>query len=528
MKRTPPRFWACAFIALVTLLGATNRARAEQIRRALVVGNNIGNDPAHALRYAEEEVGRLGDVLRRAGQFQQVDILRGVGKAEVERALDVARQRMAADRAAGRTTLFIFYYSGHGDAEALELGSTRLPLRDLRLALEQSPADVRLAFVDACQSGALTGWKGGRRAPGYEVRMVDPGNVQGLAIVTSSTESELSQESEDLRGSYFSHNLMVGLQGLADRSADGQVTLSELYEFAFQRTLASTALSPMGGQHPSYVYRMSGTGDVVLSRTRPSDARLRFPPDAGATYTVLRGGDVIAELVAMPTSEVYLAVPAGRYRVVRRVLTHLTAGELELAAGNGRLVEPAEFEPVAVPAALALRKKEGTGAHASANLVAVQAGMATSVVPGSAGVVGTVGASFRHTFGGFALRARADFSSFSADSTDGFRSSLLRIGPSLDGLFSLVSGGPISFELGPTVGVPWLRQRAEATTAQTTGSTFDSWGVQYGGVATFTWSMTRSTAVVANFGAGGESFRLDGKLTQRPYAGLTLGAGFAF
>jgi hypothetical protein len=132
---------------------------------------------------------------------------------------------------------------------------------------------VRVAFVDACQSGALTGVKGGRRAPGYEIHLADPGSVKGMAIVTSSTANELSQESDDLQGSFFTHNIMAGLRGAADSSRDGQVTLGEVYQFAFRRTLASTAASLVGGQHPTYDYRMSGAGDVILARTRPNDAR---------------------------------------------------------------------------------------------------------------------------------------------------------------------------------------------------------------------------------------------------------------
>ncbi|HEY0713950.1 MAG TPA: caspase family protein, partial [Polyangia bacterium] len=195
-------------------------------RVALIVGNNVGHDRRRSLRYAEGEVVRLGELLERAGDFKNVEVLRAQTRSEVEGALVKARHRLEASKRAGRETLFLFYYSGHANGEALELGATRLPLRDLRSYLEQMPADVRLGFIDACQSGALTGVKGGRRAPGYEVRLADTANVKGLAIVTSSTANEFSQESDDLRGSYFSHNLMAGLQGLADSSGDGRITLS--------------------------------------------------------------------------------------------------------------------------------------------------------------------------------------------------------------------------------------------------------------------------------------------------------------
>jgi hypothetical protein len=57
----------------------------------------------------------------------------------VEEALAAARAQLDRAHAEGKRTLFLFYYSGHGDQEALELGSSRLPLRDLRSYLEQLP-----------------------------------------------------------------------------------------------------------------------------------------------------------------------------------------------------------------------------------------------------------------------------------------------------------------------------------------------------------------------------------------------------
>jgi hypothetical protein len=76
------------------------------------------------------------------------------------------------------------------------------------------------------------------------------------------------------------------------------VTLSEVYQFAFNRTLANTAASFVGGQHPTYDYRMAGAGEVILTRTRPKDARLAFAREAGAPYAVFNRsqGDVVAEV----------------------------------------------------------------------------------------------------------------------------------------------------------------------------------------------------------------------------------------
>ena len=184
-------FFSSILVLAIGLGTSPALAQPRQVRLGLVAGNNTGRDPARSLRYAEEEVGRLADLLKSAGDFDDIVTLRGATRGEIEKSLVEVRKKLEAAKASGNQTLFLFYYSGHGDNEALEIGSERLPLRDLRGYLEQlSSADVRVAFVDACQSGALTGVKGGRRAPGYEIRLADPGQVKGLAIVTSSTSNE--------------------------------------------------------------------------------------------------------------------------------------------------------------------------------------------------------------------------------------------------------------------------------------------------------------------------------------------------
>jgi hypothetical protein len=484
---------------------------------AVVVGNNLGHDPARTLRYAEAEAVKLAALLRGAGDFDSVVTVTGASRDRVEAALATARAQLDRAHVEGKRTLFLFYYSGHGDQEALELGSSRLPLRDLRSYLEQlSAADVRVAFVDACQSGALTGVKGGRRAPGYEIHLADPGSVRGMAIVTSSTANELSQESDDLQGSFFTHNFMAGLRGAADSSRDGQVTLGEVYQFAFRRTMASTAASLVGGQHPTYDYRMSGAGDVILSRTRPNDARLVFPREAGATYTVVHKGrgEVIAELASTSGEDFYLALPAGEYRVVRRVLASVSETTFSLAAGSSTAIETATMSPVVADA----ENHREKGGPWQPNSLGVHFGLQNSPVSGT-GMVGAL--SYMRQIGGFALRVRGEFSSSDARLQD-YQSSFLRAGLSLDALWPLYQTDRLALLLGPTVGVPVVRQH-------------DVWhegaysvGLDYGAAASAMFRSYRSTWLVLSAQGGGEVFRLNSHVVQRATVGVSLGGLVAF
>ena len=516
------RFFFSGILALAIGLGmgaVSAQAQPRQVRLGLVAGNNLGHDPARSLHYAEEEVGRLADLLKSAGDFDDIVTLRGASRGEIEKGLVAVRKKLEAAKSAGNQTLFLFYYSGHGDNEALEIGSERLPLRDLRAYLEQlGAADVRVAFVDACQSGALTGVKGGHRAPGYEIRLADPGQVKGMAIVTSSTANEYSQESDDLKGSFFSQSIMAGLRGAADSSHDGKVTLSEVYQFAFKRTLASTAASLVGGQHPTYDYRMAGAGEVVLTRTQTRDARLAFVREAGSTYTVFSKdqGDVIAEVPSSSGEDLYLAVPAGEYRVVRRIMGNVSERTLALAPGSVTTVEPSGM--VEVPQGSPRKKGGDLELHSR---LGAYAGVSTSVVPGGPSYLGTLALSYAYSFRWVALRARASVASFDSRQ-DAYHSSLLRAGANLDLLLPLLLTNNWAIQIGPSLGVPMMRQR------DMRGNISNSYGFAYGGAVVFSAHIYGRTYLSLNLDGGGEVFRLDGNHVHRMAGSALLGGVVAF
>jgi len=509
-------------LALAIGLGlgaAPVRAQPRQVRLGLMAGNNTGRDPARSLHYAEEEVGRLAELLTTSGDFDDIVTLRGASRVEIERSLVEIRQKLEKAKAAGNQTLFLFYYSGHGDNEALEIGTERLPLRDLRGYLEQlGAADVRVAFVDACQSGALTGVKGGKRAPGYEVRLADPGQVKGLAIVTSSTSNEFSQESDDLKGSFFSQSIMAGLRGAADTSHDGQVTLSEVYQFAFKRTLASTAASLTGGQHPTYDYRMAGAGEVVLTRTRAKDARLAFVREAGSTYTVLSRtrDEVVAEIPSSAGEDLYLALPAGEYRVLRRTMGKVSERTLALASGSVTTVDPNGM--VIVPQG-SPRSKGGD--LELRNLMGAYAGVSTSVVPGSPSYLGTFALSYARDLRWAMVRGRISASSFDSQQ-DVYRSSLLRASASVDLLLPLMLLDRWAVQLGPSLGAPMMRQRDQNSVSST------SYGFAYGGAAVISAWLYGRTYLSLNLDGGGEMFRLAGQRVHRATGSALLGGVVAF
>src|SRR5204863_7883896 len=193
------------------------------------------------LQYAIADAERFARVLVELGGVRPGDevVLREPKLRDLTDALDALTRQMTEarrglDPAGGRTEV-LFYYSGHADEKGLLFGDDRYSYRTLRDRLDVIPADVRIAVLDACSSGAFTRIKSGHPRPAFLVD--ESSDMRGHAFLTSSSENEAAQESDRIRASYFTHYLISGFRGAADTSGDGKVTLNEAYQFAFNETL---------------------------------------------------------------------------------------------------------------------------------------------------------------------------------------------------------------------------------------------------------------------------------------------------
>lgn len=366
---------------LLVAIGAT--ALAETRRFAVVVGNNAGAGELPPLRYAETDAGKFARVLTEVGQVAPADVwlLQGLAQADVERSLDAARARIA--EAAARPDLravLTFFFSGHSDGEALEIGRERLDLGRLKGLLTASGAHVRLTVIDACKSGAAVAFKGGKPAPGFTIRLTDELAATGEVTLTSSAADEVALESREVRGSFFTHHLVSGLRGAADASRDGVVTLAEAYAYAFGRTVSATARTLSGPQHPAYDYRLSGQGELALAFLGRASASIRLPePFERAVVTDLSCDQVLAEVAAGAPAD--LAVSPGAYAVLIERGDARHGGRVEVAAGERRAVTWQELAPVAAANQTAKGAGQDDGLPARHRL-AVSAGGAWGVAEG--------------------------------------------------------------------------------------------------------------------------------------------------
>ena len=338
----PPAHWLAALVLGAALLEAGS-ASAKTQRLAVVIGNNLGLASEDPLKYAEREASALATTLLEIGGVRPHDLYLLLGKRSEDawRALDeISRRASDIDR---RDVVFlIFYYSGHGSAEALHLAGTRLNHRQLRDRLRTIRARTVVAFVDACHSGALVRQKGIQRRPMFQIQL-DQGEVaQGRVFITSSAELEASAEADDVRGSYFSHYLISGLRGDADGNKDGSVDLAEVYQYAYRRTLLKSIASRAGTQHPSFEYDLRGSGQVLLSWPVKAETGLSLGPELSGTYLIVskHGRQVMAEVTVRAGETRYIALAPQSYLVKKRVNGgHLVGGVNLTWGGRARLHE---------------------------------------------------------------------------------------------------------------------------------------------------------------------------------------------
>jgi hypothetical protein len=319
-------------LAVVILL----QVSASAVERyAVLVGSDVGGRDETTLRYAESDASRLYEVLKDLGGFrpESMVLLKREDAATVRRALIAMNERI---RAQSGESVLVVYYSGHADAGALHLGGTQLDLGELEQLVRGSAATVRLLVLDACRSGALTRRKGGRSAPPISVDIQEHLSGEGAVVLAATAATEDAQESDDIKGSFFTHALLSGLIGAADADGDGRVTLEEAYRYAYDATLRASSRTLAGSQHPSFRYDLRGQGGLVLTSVG-ADARRRgvLSLPEGRSYLVLAGsadGAVVAE-VGVDDRSRRLNLREGRYFVRGRGRDHLVEGVVTVAAG---------------------------------------------------------------------------------------------------------------------------------------------------------------------------------------------------
>jgi len=202
-------------------------------------------------------------------------------------------------RAAAEDDLVMIFFSGHGyqggddgtderdgvdeffvlvDTLGDAVDDTALRDDEFGRFLDRLASDHVLVFFDGCYSGGLARSlpSGSRPTPG-SVDLFSDFSLEGRLVLSASGESQDAFESTDLGHGVFTHFVLDGLRGGADRNGDGHVTVWEVYEHVLAEVPPFVQRERGAEQIPQIV----GEGDVrvVVSRTpRTTSAAFSYAP----------------------------------------------------------------------------------------------------------------------------------------------------------------------------------------------------------------------------------------------------------
>jgi uncharacterized caspase-like protein len=230
--------------------------------------------------YADATLAKLRAPGRDASDVAGVLSDAAVGGFEVEMVLDAPTEalrrrvaRFCADL--GPADLTLLYLSCHGvlddrgrlyyatvDTDHALLSATAVSSAWLNEQLEDCRCRRQILVLDCCHSGAFA--KGAKGESGLALGQRFEG--RGRVVLTGSRGTEYSFEHDRVVGdgasSVFSSALVKGLRsGDADLDGDGVVTISELYEYAYDAVRAKEAR-----QTPT-LWSYGAEGDLLVARS---------------------------------------------------------------------------------------------------------------------------------------------------------------------------------------------------------------------------------------------------------------------
>lgn len=238
---------------------------------ALIIANSEYTDPGLAQLSAPgrdaKELGRVLDSPEICA-FDDVVMLLNENSSKVGEAIDYFLSNRKPD------DLLVLYFSGHGVRD--EFGSLYLAVRNtnrgrlhstaiksdfIRELMDHSRSKRQILILDCCNSGAFT--QGTKAAVGVSIGTASAFEAgYGRIILTASDSTQYAWEGDEVIGetdnSLFTHFLIEGLDGEADLDGDGQITVDELYDYAYEKVKLTTPK-----QTPSK-FSSKQQGEIVL------------------------------------------------------------------------------------------------------------------------------------------------------------------------------------------------------------------------------------------------------------------------
>ncbi|MEP0924379.1 GUN4 domain-containing protein [Leptolyngbya sp. ST-U4] len=239
-------------------------------RWAVIVGISKYQYSNLNLKYADRDAEDLYQLLLtpNGGSFQADHICKLTNEqattGNINRALRSFLKKPA------REDLVLIYFACHGspdpdrpnniyflthDTDRNDIAGTALPMEDIDRALKSIlHSEKVIILADTCHSAGVSGGIGGRRSVVDDSQLMNrflqeiSRSKGGVALLTSAEANEVSFEDTEWGGGHgvFTHYLLEGMRGAADRDGNGIVTIGELFEYVRDSVKQATG----DKQHP--------------------------------------------------------------------------------------------------------------------------------------------------------------------------------------------------------------------------------------------------------------------------------------
>jgi hypothetical protein len=494
---------AVAALAGVACLACAGNAAAEPTRILVAAGNQVGLTEERPLKHADADAARVGRVMVDLGGVRPENaiVLAEPSRVTLFAALD--RARAAAQKQKPEDVTLVFYFSGHGDRDAIHVGDDRVLLSELTTKLEEIPATLRIAVTDACRT---TRDKGFTLDEPFAIAATST-QATGQVWIHASREGEAAQESDDLDGAIFTHAWVSGLRGAADANGDSRVTLEESFAFANAQTLIRSARSSGVVQKPEAIMSLREFGPVVLTQTTQQMANLSLPAGKDTHFLVYAPGakSVLAEVWGLPERRIDLELPPGHYVVQRRFASVGSVAQVAVAAGEDRALGEGDFHSSSLEALAAKGDPEpdvAASPPAARRPNEVSAGYVaggdtrTGFVQGARADYAFASSKFAVTAGGELDTSQRSLAQTSENLVTGFG----RLGAE----FRLPIG-PATLRLGAGARVGWLAQKVQPALGGVAGGAATNDGAVVAGPEVFAGLRAPlGSTVFADVGATGD------------------------
>ena len=160
---------------------------------------------------------------------------------------------------AGKKDRVIFYFAGHGNRYGLAMYDNTLYYKDVKNFFRVAQCGTKLMFIDACHTGSVkSAQKVSVTRFNEKVNKIkgdtgkgnknDMSNVN-IVVMTAAKSEEVGWDTSEFEKTVFTHYLIKGLGGAANRDGNGYITIQELYYYVYQNVVDKTATFQTQ-QHP--------------------------------------------------------------------------------------------------------------------------------------------------------------------------------------------------------------------------------------------------------------------------------------